>query len=213
MIYRLKNDYHTQRNNVIDPSITCQVTSTIMALKASCIPFDYPSSIQPEDYLSKLLSTKEAYALRDTKYPWAKNIPPREVHAILSWAINEKLVSRKVSLFTERGTTKEILFRIAKYKCASLIAGQFTKSGHIVAVIGFECCGPDLSNLSSPESIDLSTVSRVFIDDPWGNVETSYKDVDGDDVSLSIQRFEQLTSCYSPYPYKRVHYFSRDGIF
>lgn len=213
MLYKLANDYHTQRNNAIDPAQTCNVTSTIMALKATGIQFESPEGIQPEDYLASLLSTPAAFAKRDQEYPWAtrSNIHPREVHEILSWAVNELLVKRPCTVFTTRASIRELLFRIARHQSASVVSGRFTKDGHMVTLVGFECSGPDLSQARSPDRVDLAAVSRIIIDDPWGNVHSGYRDVSGDDVSLSIAEFDHYTREYYSAGHKWAHFFTRTG--
>ncbi|OHD25601.1 MAG: hypothetical protein A2Y38_00280 [Spirochaetes bacterium GWB1_59_5] len=214
MLYKLLNDYHTQRNNAIDPGQSCNVTSMIMALAATGIPFKSPEGIQPEDHLSALLATPEAFTRRDQKYPWAKvsNVHPREVHELLSWAVNELLVGKPCTVFTTRASIQELLFRIARHQAASVVSGRFTKAGHIVALVGFECSGPDLSEAASPAAVDLAAVSRIIIDDPWGDVRVGYRDVDGDDVSLSVVEFDHYTRDYYSAGRKWAHLFTRTGI-
>lgn len=215
MVYKLANEYHTQRNNEIDPANACNTTAMIMALKATGIPFSYPKDVQPEDHLAAFLSTPEAYARRDAEYPWAKasKTPPREVHALLSWAVNECLTALPRTIFTPSVSLQELLFRIARHRAASVVSGRFTPGGHVVTLVGFEAPGPDLSRSRSPAAIDLSTVSRVIIDDPWGDVRTGYRDHNGDDISLSLAEFDSLTREYGNPNRKWAHLFSRDGNF
>ncbi len=213
MLYKLLNDYHSQRNNAIAPGRTCNVTSMVMALKATGIPFESPEGIQPEDHLASLLGSPEAFEKRDREYPWAMlaNVHPREVHELLSWAVNELLVGRPCTVFTTRASIQELLFRIARHQAASVVSGRFTKSGHIVALVGFECSGPDLSDAPSPGRVDLSAVSRVIIDDPWGDVRSGYRDVNGDDVSLSVAEFDHYTREFYSSGIKWAHLFTRTG--
>jgi hypothetical protein len=215
VVYKLQNEYHTQRNNEIDPAFTCNVTAMVMALKATGIPFDYPQGVQPEDHLAAILATPEAFALRDSAYPWAKNakIPPREVHGLLSWAVTDRLVGQNCTVFTTRASIQELLFRIARHKSASVVTGRFMPGGHLVTLVGFEYPGPDLSEATSPARVDLSIVTRVIIDDPWGDVRTGYSNHDGNDVSLSVAEFDRLTREYSSPGRKWAHIFDRDGIF
>ena len=215
MLYRLDNDYHTQRNNQIDPASTCNVTAMVMALKASGIPFDCPEGIQPEDHLSLILGAPEAWELLEREYPWAvrAETPPREVHGLLSWAVNERFARRHCTVFTSRASIQELLFRIARHRAASVVSGRFTPGGHLVTLVGFEYPGPDLAKAESPAVIDLSVVSRVIIDDPWGDVRTGYASHDGDDVSMSLADFDRLTREYGSPGRKWAHLFSRDGQF
>ncbi len=213
MLYRLSNSYRTQRNNRIDPAQTCQVTSMIMAIEASGISFEYPKEEQPEDYLARLLDEPDAWAKLRKEYPAMAGRPPREVHAILSWAVNEKLCKRRVTTFTTRVSMQEILWRIARYKSASVVSGRFTSYGHLVTVIGFETRQERVDDVWNPCQLDLDKVEAVIIDDPFGNSKTGYKDTNGNDVYYSLQEFAHLTRIYDSLDIKWAHLFSRDGIF
>lgn len=214
MIYLLTNPYHSQRNNVRSPAETCQVTAAVMALRASGISFTYPAAgMQPEDYLAEILDSPEAWAKLKAEYPQRGKRPPREVHAILSWAINEKLAKRKVSVFTTRVGLSELLFRVAHHKAASLVSGRFTKTGHVVTLVGFESSQEHLAEALSPAAVDLSAVSRIFVDDPWGNGHSAYRDPDGNDVAYTLDEFNSITREYADPARKWAHLFDRDGIF
>jgi hypothetical protein len=213
VVYKLSNPYHSQRNNAIDPAGTCQVTAAIMALRATGIPFDYPSGIQPEDHLAEILGGQEAREKLLTEYPTLSNRPPREVHAILSWAINERFVRRKVSVFTVRATVRELLYRVAKHRAASLVSGRFTKTGHVVCLVGFESGQDDLSAALAPDRVDLGAIRRIIIDDPWGDFKSGYRDPDGNDVSFTLDEFNGLTREYGEQGRKWAHLFDVDGIF
>lgn len=213
MLYKLTNPYHTQRNNRIDPTQTCQVTSMIMALKASGIPFDCPESEQPEDYLTLLLDEPDAHEKLRREYPSLADRPPREVHAILSWAVNEKLVKRRVTQFSTRVSMQEILYRIARHKCAAVMSGRFTNYGHLVTVVGFESKQDRIEDLGSPGQVDMDSVQSIIIDDPWGDGRTGYRDTNGDDVVYTLQEFAHLTRVFDSLDAKWAHIFSRDGKF
>lgn len=213
MLYKLTNPYHTQRNNRIDPTQTCQVTSMIMGLKASGIPFDCPESEQPEDYLARILDEPDAHEKLRREYPDLAGRPPREVHAILSWAVNEKLVKRRVTQFSTRVSMQEILHRIARHRCASVVSGRFTSYGHVVTVVGFESKQDRIEDLGSPGQVDLDNIQSIIVDDPWGNSKTGYRDTNGDDVIYTLQEFARLTRVYGSLDVKWAHLFSRDGQF
>lgn len=212
MVYKLIQPYHTQRNNAIDPHATCQVTAAIMALRASGIPFIHPRDTQPEDHLAQILNSPEAHEKLRKEYPHFASRPPREVHAILSWGIN-KLAGKQVSIFTTRATTKELLFRIAVHKAASCLSGRWTSYGHVVTLVGFESDQADLDLAHFPDFIDLSKVSRIIIDDPYGDGKTGYRDPDGDDVSYTLEEFNQLSRDYGEHGRKWAHLFDIDGRF
>jgi len=185
----------------------------IMALKASGIPFDYPKSEQPEDYLALLLDEPDAHEKLRREYPTLAGRPPREVHAVLSWAVNEKFVKRRVTMFSTRVSMQEILYRIARHKCASVMSGRFTNYGHLVTVVGFESKQDRIEDLGSPGLVDLDSIQSVIVDDPWGNGKTGYRDANGDDVIYTLQEFVRLTRVYDSLDVKWAHLFSRDGIF
>lgn len=80
----------------------------IMALKASDIPFEVPRRrTAREDYLARLLDEPDVHAKLQKEYPTLAGRPPQEVHAILSWAVNEKLVKRRVTMFGTRVSMQE----------------------------------------------------------------------------------------------------------
>ena len=213
MVYKLSNPYHTQRNNERDPAETCQVTAAVMALRATGIPFASPAEMQPEDYLSVILDGREAREKLDRDYPVLAHREPREVHAILSWAINERFVRRKVTVFTTLATIQELLYRVARHHAASLVSGQFTKAGHIVTLVGFESDQEDLATASAPDGVDLAAVRRVIIDDPYGNNHSLYRDPDGNDVGYTLDEFNNLTREYGELGHKWAHLFDVAGIF
>lgn len=213
MLYKLQNDYHTQRNNRIDPTQTCQVTAMIMGLKASGIPFDYPSNEQPEDYLAKILDEPDAHDKLLREYPSLAERHPREVHAILSWAVNNKLCKRRVTQFSTKVSMQELLWRIARYRCASVMSGRFTSYGHLVTLVGFESGQDDLDSADSPGPVDLDQVQSIIVDDPWGDGKTGYREKQGNDVIYTLHEFAHLTRVYDSLDAKWAHLFSRDGCF
>jgi hypothetical protein len=213
VVYRLSNEYRSQRNNAIAPEGTCQVTAAIMALEATGIGFEYPKDVQPEDHLATLLDSPEAEAKLRKEYPGLSGRPPREVHRILSWAINELLVRANVTTFTTRASIAELLFRIARHRAASLVSGRFTPDGHIIALVGFESEQIDLEDAPSPAAIDLSLIRQVIVDDPWGDWTSAYTRLEGDDVHLPLSDFDRLTREYGESGRKWAHLFSRDGKF
>lgn len=213
MLYKLDNPYHTQRNNRIEPSKTCQVTAMVMALKASGIPFEHPAGEQPEDYLARLLEEPDAYEKLRREHPVLASLPPREIHAILSWAVNEKLVKRRVTMFSTHVSMAEILYRIARHRCASVVTGLFTAYGHLVTVVGFESKQYHIEELASPGQVDLDQLHSIIVDDPWGDGKTGYRDPNGNDVVYTLQEFAHLTRVYDSVDVKWAHLFSRDGTF
>lgn len=188
------NDYHSQINNKRYPMSTCNTTSAIMALKANGISFKYPEEMQPEDYLTMILETKEAYDKLYKDFNWAvkDGYSPREVHGMLEWGIN-KLVGENIDMFTTNSSLKEVLYRIHKGK-ASLMTGRFTKTGHVICVVGFST---RQSSIDSFESFDMDLMDYVIIDDPYGDYHTGYKNHRGNNIYFPINQFDKLTKSYS----------------
>jgi hypothetical protein len=108
---------------------------------------------------------------------------------------------------------QEILHRIARHRCASVVSGRFTSYGHVVTVVGFESKQDRIEDLGSPGQVDLDNIQSIIVDDPWGNSKTGYRDTNGDDVIYTLQEFARLTRVYGSLDVKWAHLFSRDGQF
>ena len=188
--------YRTQRDNAFVPIASCQTTSAIIGLESSGIEFDYPKDMQPEDYLTSITETKEAYDFMRENAPWAiqRGIPPAQVHVVLEWAIN-KLVGRKVDTFSTRTKIETLLFNLIKGN-ASLVSGRFTSYGHVVCLVGFETTQREIMHIKSENDVDLWKVKRFIIDDPYGNPLTGYSDYNGDDVKLTYREFNWYVRDY-----------------
>lgn len=199
--------YYTQRNNRFYPHGTCNTTAMVQALEASGLHFEYPQDMQPEDYLTQILDSQEAWDIMRSRYPWAiaGGYSPRHVHHMLVWAVNDKLFGRKVVEYKCISTQKIILSLLKGH--AVVVAGRFTKFGHIVAVVGFETSQEDITANSAPEYIDLLKISRIIIDDPYGNYHTGYKNVNGNDTPYTIQQFDWVVKEYNNLQKKWAHVF------
>jgi hypothetical protein len=206
------DDFHTQRNNLIDPANTCNVTSMINALRATGIAM--PSGIQgqPEDALARILDTPEAKAKLAKDFPAMASLPPREVHAMLSWAVNEKFIRRKVTTFSVAVTLQEILFRLLKHSSASVVSTTLMRGGHLVTIAGYSTV-QSFINVRTPGDIDLDMVRRIYLLDSWGDWTLGYeRGSSGFGVPLSVDEF---MACAKPVENARkwAHLFSRDGTF
>jgi len=214
MIINLSRDsqYHTQRDNIFHPHGTCNTTASINALLASDISFEYPANMQPEDYLTQILESQEAWEKMKNEYPYfiTKGYHPRHVHKMIEWAINEKLVKRQVTRFTTQATIRDILFHILQNRGAVNVNGRFTEFGHIVTVVGFET--NQNNQITKPYDIQLDKIQYIIIDDPYGNYFTKYKDVNGNDIKFTLQQFDYLTKEYNNLNAKWAHFFYPEGI-
>ncbi len=192
------DDYHTQINNRRFPLSTCNTTSAIMALKACDITFRYPHNMQPEDYLTELLETEEAYTVMKRLAPWAYNskgipiYPPRQVHVCLAWGVN-KFVGYTCDTFRTDATIEEMIWMLVNNR-ALLVNGKFTSSGHIVCVVGFVTMQQNILKITSPKDVILTSVTSMIIDDPYGNWHTAYKDQRGNNIYLKLTDFMYLTN-------------------
>jgi len=205
--------FYTQRNNRIDPAETCGVTSMVNALAASGIPFSAPEGVQPEDHLAAILDTPEAKARLASSYPYFAERKPREVHAMLSWAVNERFVGRRVTMFSTTVDFAEILFRIVRHRAASVLSGSFTPYGHIVTVVGFETDQGDVEAAQAPSQVDRLAVKAVLVNDSWGDWHWNYAPgVSGYSVRFTVPEFLGLTKPFGSWR-KWAHLFDRDGRF
>jgi len=205
--------FHTQRNNKIDPAETCNVTAMINALLATGIDVPAPEGVQPEDHLAWLLSGEAVKKKLAAEYPDLAGRKPREVHAILSWAVNTLLLGRPVTTFSLSVDFREILFRILRNRAASVMTGKFTPGGHLVAVVGLETDQDDIEAVPSPGGIDLKMIRKVLVHDSWGDWHGGYRDSQsGYEVPFTFREFWNLTREYDS-ARKWAHLFDRDGRF
>lgn len=203
-------DYHTQRNNKLYPGSSCNTTAMIMALKTNKIEFESPQNTQEEDYLSSILDSNEAHNVMKNRFPWAvaEGRPAREVHGMLEWAVNEKLVGRPVVTFTTLASMAEILFNLTQ-GLASVMTGRFTASGHVVAVVGFHTEQRNILESGSPGEIDTSKVVSVVVDDSFGDFHSGYKNPQGNDIEFPYEEFNSITRSYGDERKKWAHLFRR----
>lgn len=196
--------YYSQRNNRFYPHGTCNTTAMIQALDASGIEYQYPKDMQPEDYLTQLLDSPDAWNRMRKLYPDAirQGYSPRHVHEMLAWAVNELLVGRRVVEFKTNVSIKQILISILK-GYAVVVAGRFTKFGHIITVVGF----------SYKEDIDLNTpidyhkIDYIICDDPYGDWHSGYSNVNGNDTHFTFDDFNSLVKNYNNSESKMAHIF------
>jgi hypothetical protein len=163
-----KSNY-SQRNNLIKPLESCNVTSMVMALDYLGYQFPKGEHEQPEDNLREFI---ESYG----KNP--------EVHAELSEYTN-KWMGRKVTDFNTNRKIRDILTELLAGRPV-VISGTFpghpTKKpkplGHIVCLVGAEWPGNDW--IGQPDSI--------IWDDPYGNTLDDWKGF-GNDVKVDFKTF------------------------
>ena len=209
------NDYFSQLNNKFKPFIACQVTSTVMALTINGVSFEYPQNMQPEDYLFELCGTPQATEQVKILTPWfwdnATNqpkYPPREIHAVLAWTTNNLLVKREVMfpyLPPHGANLKEILFSVLK-KNSVVTATVLVPDGHIVVTSGFITNQDNIEQVQSADQIDLSQVTHIIIDDPYGNYLSGYKNPNGSHTVLDINTWNEKVVTQQDTTDKLVHF-------
>ncbi len=171
-------DYHSQVNNLEVPLSACNTTSMIMALKDLGIGFYRIEGFQEEDLLSALLlsNTAREEMRKLERYAYDREIPPNQVHSMLSLYTN-RLVGRKVTRFVEKGDWSMLLDEI--YSKRPVVVGTtLTDVGHIVEVVG----------LVDEDAI----VTKIIIDDPYGDPRTGYKSNRGNNVELDAEYFRKV---------------------
>ncbi|MEJ5361132.1 MAG: hypothetical protein WHV26_03630 [Spirochaetota bacterium] len=206
------SQYHTQRDNKFYPHGTCNTTASINALLASGISFNYPDNVQPEDYLTLILESEEAWEKMKIEYPQfiSKGYHPRHVHKMIEWAINEKLLKRQVVRFTTKSTIRDILYHIFHNQGAVNVNGRFTEFGHIVTIVGFK--SSQTIKIERPYDIQLDKIEYIFIDDPYGNYFTGYKDFNGNNLKFSLDKLNYLIKEYNNINAKWAYFFYPEGI-
>lgn len=150
-IYVSKKDYYTQRNNEIDPLVSCNVTSMIQAADILGVSKRFPKDSkykQPEDALRHLIES-------------AGEDPT--VHSTLSSFTNKFLKDDFTSFSTVNLVTD--LLRDIREGRPVVLSGNFPyinskgkkmTLGHINTLIGYE-------------TDDNNELSKVTILDPFGN--------------------------------------------
>jgi len=131
---------------------------------------------------------------------------------MLSWAVNEKFIGRRVTSFNVAVTLQEILYRILKYAAASVISTVLVRGGHLVTIAGFSTV-QRVDSITAPGDIDIDAVRRVYLLDSWGDWTLGYeRGSSGFGVALSV---EEIMTYAKPTGQARkwAHLFSRDGTF
>jgi hypothetical protein len=161
---------YSQRNNLIKPFESCNVTSMVMALEYMGYVFPKGEFGQPEDNLRTFMET-------NGKNP--------ELHAELSEYTN-KWMGRKVTEFSMLRTISDILSELLEGHPV-VISGTFpgfpTKKakplGHIVCLVGAEW---------DNKSEWIGPPDRVIWDDPYGNTMKDWQG-SGNDIKIEYKKF------------------------
>jgi hypothetical protein len=201
------SDYCTQINNRLIPYESCNTTAAIMALDAARIDYPRRDGIQPEDDLTALLLTDEAWHRFDNVYPWGRKngLKPQNISPMLAWGIN-KFVGKQVDAFVKSATLQHMIWHLLNGR-PLIMSGSFTKSGHFVAVMGFRT-RQHREYIMSATGVDLCRIEYIIVDDPYGNYHTGYKDHRGNNVQFNLQDFNRLTNESNRDGHKWMHIIS-----
>lgn len=164
-----KANYYSQRNNQIDPKITCKPTATVEALALAGWPFpkneQYP---QPEDALTDLCRTGKGYTVMLSADPGTRDTNPNEVWKVIEWAINEEWYPTYRPLIGPRWswTIREALFGLTR-GIPFAASTWLTPFGHVVNIVGFTTT--QAADVFDSISLDLGAIKEIIIDDPYGD--------------------------------------------
>jgi hypothetical protein len=188
--------YFSQRNNKLNPSITCNTTACISMLVSSEIPFTYDKTMQPEDYLTQIMDLPEMWDLFRKKFPTLEKqgFVPREVHECLAAGVN-KLVGHEIDKFRYDVTIPELVWQIAKNRKSFVTSGLWTSYGHMTNMCGvkFTDDAPLLINdWKTVSDIPMKQFEGFIYDDSWGNYSKGYKDQNGNDMFISLEDFIKI---------------------
>lgn len=156
--------YFTQRNNHLHPWRACFPTSMAMAMRNNGYQYPKVSVYQLDDYIMELANGSVGRSFADSL-----GIPKgtkflNEWWSVMAKVGNYLLNPQGMSCRWTTATVDQIKAEIDKGKMV-VVGTVFTHSGHIVTVSGYN--GPNL-----------------IVCDPYGNVNSGYKDLNGKNVEL-----------------------------
>ena len=207
IIYNLSegHKYFTQRDNKIKPFATCNTTSMCMALTYSGVKMpEKKDDEQYEDLLTNYLRTNKdvlAYYKKIDPVEYAawisapdnpKLTPPNENHAVLSYGTN-LWIGQKVTSFSTVTPLDSLIKDLIQGR-ASVLSGLWAGFHHIVCMVGFVSTQQDVL---TADSIDLTQITDIIVDDPFGSYKTKYQDVNGNDIRVPYKDFLTITREYN----------------
>jgi len=200
-------EIHSQRNNKLIPDASCGPTSVANAILSAEIPFDYPKTLQLEDYITAKLMSKESLAHLQKIDPGAKYNPWNSSVCIV-WAVN--LLAGKTITEVQEIPLKQIVFNLVIKKQPMVVGGAFTKSRHFVCTVGVQTEQDNIKSITSPEQVELDKIKNMIIDDSWGNYMKGYKDQQGNDTYVPISIYKAIAM--DGQKEKRVQIYYHKGI-
>jgi len=225
-------DYHTQRNNLVRPSLTCASTSMAMALNYSgyqpLLDKVVPKGTQEEDFITNFIHTdsrvidfwskhsekwiRDAYLgyteFTQNKRTAATTTFGNEIHPVMEFAINT-MFGKPIDKFGYSVSMKKILFNLLKGG-AVVTSGSWPHSNgkpiaHVVCLVGFKTTQENILTATSPDNIDHLQAAEFIIDDPYGDYRQLYKITAGNDVIVSRADFIKIINESGVVESKRAH--------
>lgn len=185
-----KVPYFSQRDNVVDPFISCFPTSVAMSIQyildinsldRTAIGCDDPNC-QLEDYINRTLDSKEVddWMKENTTRlgSWIWNYKKRTIYAVEEYVCNLLLnhLGYKAT-FTECMPYDKLCAAIETNQLPAIIGGNFRSissvGGHMNCMIGFNNIG----------------LKQVRTNDPYGNALTNYKSTNGKNMIYDSKIF------------------------
>lgn len=178
--------YFKQRDNTWEPGGTCNVTSLAMVMAYLGVK-PQKEGVQLEDELFLRLQEPDAIAHFEKNYPSLKKMgyKPRHIHGMLGWLAIQYGLKWKYSESTSLDDIDTFGLTVGPL----IISGTFTRSGHIVCLVGKSINGD------------------FIIHDPWGDWNSGYRDTDGQYRIYNREDMEQVVTGPSASK-KRTHMIS-----
>jgi hypothetical protein len=170
------NDYYTQRNNQIKPSVACMPTARVMFYIGNKIKYNNPSKYQDDDFFMSLLLSDAAKEFAQKKYPNLVNAgyAPNEIHGMYNSWLDEIVTGKRVSDFKLDLTFDDYIDRI-KTGQVIMTSGQFGNfSGHAVVIIGV---------------VHPTKTPLLVLADPYGDYRETYLKGSGYAVTMTKEDF------------------------
>ena len=190
-VFRIENvEWFSQRDNMIDPYVTCYPTSMAMAmnhcLKLSGLTKEAvgcPANIQLEDYISQISESAEVkqriqnLVNSDPNNKWMLNYKPRVLSVIEEFIFNKLMNQHGYKVkFNAQLHYNDICNHIQTTKLPIVLHGNFKSvsavEGHITCCVGFD-----------------KTNEKLIILDPYGDCYSGYSNPEGAYKTYSYKQF------------------------
>jgi hypothetical protein len=164
-----------------------------MWLKAGKVIFWSPPIMQEEDYFTAIMNGKLAWEKfrREFSHEYELGMYPQYKSEMLEWGVNY-LVGRRVDKFITDGSLELLVWELLRGRPV-VMSGAFTEGGHFVCVVGFLSL-QHKHEIKAQDDVDLSQVTEIIFDDPYGDPHTKYRDHHGNDVHMSVSEFDRVTN-------------------